>query len=772
MGILQREYDFHDDLDDNVELLSESNVRNNPLEAQFSQQQPVDKRERLQINNGRNGDIYQVGYTSIKADEHNHNLPLMSLALSSQRTPLNWQMSLASHFHSTDHNFRQQNISHHDGHELEYHLDIDDAYCKDDKKDPFLSSRSRILNSSQQPTSSLPPEQVPLLQEEECHIFSVSADSSHNENHLISVLSSGSTSSSDSQPTDSFYENITSAMSSYVASLPLSSKIFILNNDETASSQLWQHAGQQQQLHSDVDPLNNQRDHLEDEQIQISTIAEPIQEHVPTSSSSDDIDFFGFCDLFNSLKELTCSEVATCTSELCGVTTTIALCNGVEVSTFSAMALSAVAGGVLCGPLGFVLGASAIGLVAGYRQISNENRAKFRNLGKKNVTDAIHAAKETTVIASKCFSNVVRDTNVRCQECSPYAEDYFPLGGRNRKKIYGRWNSLKAAFKCDLIDKGDEFDNSHSADFNTFLDAINLLSSYDPHRQGLKIKILSEKESEIRIATPVEKIHSLPPHLHVVAWMSVLSSCNRSLEEKSEAIMEILVLVKDKKHAKRMVEQGILDILLSILSNYFQLIRSWLRQRAGGTVHEEKNVSENLKCQSVATLEKSLCDLYPLVYLTSQCCIALGKSHCALVTSSSTTDVKVHCPAYMSCCLGGILDPVDSFLANMSVPDWQKLARLLYEIPHNIRISDIDGNDDDNNDDADDEILIDEKRPSLRKGQQLLVSVQWSVLEAQDVARLIACLEAGSLNPRMARIDPERFTETLNSTLADATLDL
>jgi len=126
----------------------------------------------------------------------------------------------------------------------------------------------------------------------------------------------------------------------------------------------------------------------------------------------------------------------------------------------------------------------------------------------------------------------------------------------------------------------------------------------------------------------------------------------------------------------------------------------------------------------------------------------------------------------MSCCLGGILDPVDSFLANMSVPDWQKLARLLYEIPHNIRISDIDGNDDDNNDDADDEILIDEKRPSLRKGQQLLVSVQWSVLEAQDVARLIACLEAGSLNPRMARIDPECFTETLNSTLADATLDL
>ncbi len=47
MGIQQLEYDFHDDLDDNVVLQSESNVRNNLLEAQLSQQQPDDKRERL-----------------------------------------------------------------------------------------------------------------------------------------------------------------------------------------------------------------------------------------------------------------------------------------------------------------------------------------------------------------------------------------------------------------------------------------------------------------------------------------------------------------------------------------------------------------------------------------------------------------------------------------------------------------------------------------------------------------------------------------------------
>lgn len=767
MGVLQREYDFYDDLDGNVDLPSNRSLTNNLFEAHLSEKHPEEKHERLQINKGRNGNLYQIDDGSIKADEP--NLPPMSLE-SSGMTPLHLQTSLAPYFHSKNHIIVPQKISHHDGHELEYHHDIDDVYCNDDKKNPFLTSKSGIVNSSQERMSYLPSQQAPLLQEEESHIFSVSVDSSKNDNHLISVLSSESTSSSDSQRSDSFYENITSAMSSYVASLPLSSKIFILNNDETASSQLWHHAGQQQQLNLGDDPLHNPQDHIVEEQILISTIAEPIQDHVPTSKSSDDIDFFGFCDLFNSLKELTCSEVATCTSELCGVTTTIALCNGVEVSTFSAMALSAVAGGVLCGPLGFVLGASAIGLVAGYRQISNENRTKFRNLGKKNVTDAIHAAKETTVIASKCFSNVLRDTNVRCQECSPYAEDYFPLGGRNRKKIYGRWNAIKTAFRWDLIDNGDDFENSHSADLNTFLDAMNLLSSYDPRRQGMKIKVLSERESEIRIATPIEKIHSLPPHLHVVAWMSVLSSCNRSLEEKGEAIMEILVLVKDMKHAKRMIEQGILDILLSILSNYFQLIRSWLRQRTKGTVHGKEKVSENCTCQSVASLEKSVCDLYSLVYLTSQCCIALGKSHCALVTSSSTTDVKGNCPAYMSCYLGGILDPVDNFLINMSVPDWQKLARLLYEIPHNIRISDSDGNqfDDDDHDDAVDEFLLDEKQSSLKKGQQLLVSVQWSVFEAQDVARLIACLEAGSFDPRMARIDPECFTEALNSTLADA----
>lgn len=305
-------------------------------------------------------------------------------------------------------------------------------------------------------------------------------------------------------------------------------------------------------------------------------------------------------------------------------------------------------------------------------------------------------------------------------------------------------------------------------DYRTFLDAIALLSSYDPHRQGLKIKVLTEKESEIRIVTPVDKIHSLPPHLHAVAWMSVLSGCNRRLEEKCEAILEILVLVKDKKHAKRMLEQGILDILLSILSNYFQLLCSWVRQRTEDAIHRKDSAAENCKCQSVVTLEKSICDLYPVVQLTSQCCIALGKSHCALVTNSSTADVKVHCP-YNSCSVGDALDPVDNFLANMSVPDWQKLARLLYEIPHNIRISDVGGKDNDG-DDGDDPVV--NKSPLLsKKGLHLLVSVQWSVIEAQDVARLISCLETGILDPRMARTDPDCFEEALKSGLAYATFE-
>jgi hypothetical protein len=765
---LQREFDFHDDPDFNDNPRSYLKRRKNTSQMQNLLKQTDGSNKHM------NRDDPRITRHSTASTRSSTDWKQMDDAFNKNAIPDKAQMNnidftdtenTAQQF--TDYNFNDQHchlqdLSHQDSHELEYHDDVDDEFYKEEDGNLFFTRRN---SNSRRLTSSLPSNQISLL-EEESQILSISADSSNNDIILITSLSSGSTSSSDSQRTDSFYENIASAMSSYVASLPLSSKLFI-NHDDTSSSQIWQHAGQQQQQQENIHhPTNTQHGQLLEGDASQNTITEPAEEHVfPTNCSSDD---FGLCDLVSSIKELTCSEVATCTSELFGITTTIAVCNGVEVSTFSAMALSAIAGGVLCGPLGFVLGASAIGFVAGYRQISTENRAKFRTIGKKNVSEAIHVAKETTVTATNCVSKIVRDTNVRFQECSPYTEDYFPLGGRRRKKIYGAWNTLKAAFKCDQIDDCNDFESSQSVDLNTLYDAISLLSTYDPHRQGIKIKVLTEKESEIRIIAPVEKIHSLPPHLHVVAWMSVLSSTNRSIEEKCEALNEILVLIKDKKHAKRMLEQGILDIILSILSNYFQLLCSWLRQRT--EAYEKDNFREICKCQSVATLEKTLCDLYPIVYLTSQCCVALGKSHCALITNSSTTDVKVHCP-YLSCFVGNELDQVDNFLLNMSIPDWQKLARLLYEVPHSIRITQDEDNDDDDDDDNNPVLIQQKQRQDLTKeGQQLLVRVQWTVLEAQDVARLIACLETGFLDPRMVRTDPECLTEALKGILAHATL--
>mmetsp|Transcript_23055 Transcript_23055/g.33023 ORF Transcript_23055/g.33023 Transcript_23055/m.33023 type:complete len:309 (-) Transcript_23055:55-981(-) len=287
--------------------------------------------------------------------------------------------------------------------------------------------------------------------------------------------------------------------------------------------------------------------------------------------------------------------------------------------------------------------------------------------------------------------------------------------------------------------------------------------------------ILIRKEKELRITAPLNKIHSLSLNLHAVSWMGIISSNYRSIEEKHEALQEILLLVKDKNYAKKMLDQGILDSFLSILSDFFNKFSAWvrrhLRQRCSTNIEKTEQDSrcqinnkdlngKGIAIDSVSILEKTICELYPVALLTTRCCVALGKANCSSIIGTNDTVVKAaHC--FPSRVVGISnsrenmeFDSIYDLVSNISIPSWQKLARLLYEYPHHLRIFQEEEKDN-------------TAQPILKHDEpELFVSVKWSVLEAQDIARLINCLATGTLDPRLVSSDPERLIRVLSERLA------
>jgi len=608
-------------------------------------------------------------------------------------------------------------------HELEYHDDQDDEYS--------VYHRLRL-----RPTACLIP--IPNAQADfPCRTYSgdsSSVDHDQDADAPMNIILTTHTSSSDSQTNDSLYENAASAMTSYVASLPPVLK---------------------QNTSDDIIHIDTEQ-HAQSEVLRSPNVADGIG--VP------------MC----------------CTSEaVCGMTTTVVVWNDLELPVFipsvtaSACALSALAGGVLCGPMGFVLGASAIGLVAGYGQIPAEYRDQLCSIfGKKQLHHLTHVANQTTKTASDIFSRAWRGTELFSSECSSDTYDeYYNI--RRTQTMYGKWNAFKICIggifnACDQFDEDDQLVSARLEDLNTIFDALNLFCSKHQLRKDVKVDVI-RKEKELRITAPLNKIHSLPLNLHAVAWMGIISSNYRSIEEKHEALQEILLLVKDKNYAKKMLDQGILDSFLSILSDFFNKFSAWvrrhLRQRCSTNIEKTEQDSrcqinnkdlngKGIAIDSVSILEKTICELYPVALLTTRCCVALGKANCSSIIGTNDTVVKAaHC--FPSRVVGISnsrenmeFDSIYDLVSNISIPSWQKLARLLYEYPHHLRIFQEEEKDN-------------TAQPILKHDEpELFVSVKWSVLEAQDIARLINCLATGTLDPRLVSSDPERLIRVLSERLA------
>jgi hypothetical protein len=146
---------------------------------------------------------------------------------------------------------------------------------------------------------------------------------------------------------------------------------------------------------------------------------------------------------------------------------------------------------------------------------------------------------------------------------------------------------------------------------------------------------------------PIEKIYGLDPPSQPKAWLDVMASANTTIDQKMEAMEEILILAKDKRRARVFLDEGILDSLLWIVGRYF----------------EKKNAEG--KGVNWANLEITQ-DEMRSAKLAANCCVTLGKAHCALMHTE-----------------GDLL--LMSQYENGKVPEERQVAQMLHEIPHHAR---------------------------------------------------------------------------------------
>jgi hypothetical protein len=144
---------------------------------------------------------------------------------------------------------------------------------------------------------------------------------------------------------------------------------------------------------------------------------------------------------------------------------------------------------------------------------------------------------------------------------------------------------------------------------------------------------------------PVSQIHSLSPSEQPKAWLNILASSETSLEEKNEAMEEIIILGKEKQRARILLENGVLDALLWTIKKYLDKV----------TVLEDSI--------AVASMDQS--ERFT-ARLAAQCCMTLGKSHCAAMHTE-----------------GDLL--LMSLYDRGTVPEERQVAQMLHEVPHHTR---------------------------------------------------------------------------------------
>eukprot|EP00526_Cylindrotheca_closterium_P006917 CAMPEP_0113644738 /NCGR_PEP_ID=MMETSP0017_2-20120614/23552_1 /TAXON_ID=2856 /ORGANISM="Cylindrotheca closterium" /LENGTH=729 /DNA_ID=CAMNT_0000556377 /DNA_START=76 /DNA_END=2262 /DNA_ORIENTATION=+ /assembly_acc=CAM_ASM_000147 len=165
---------------------------------------------------------------------------------------------------------------------------------------------------------------------------------------------------------------------------------------------------------------------------------------------------------------------------------------------------------------------------------------------------------------------------------------------------------------------------------------------YPQNKRNKKVACLRN----VRIL-PAGRIYGLDPVAQPRAWLDVVASANTSHEEKNEAMEEILILAKDKRRARILLEEGILDYIIWEVGRYLEKVNHTTEDWK----HAKLTPDEEHAARQAAT-----------------CCVTLGKAHCAAIHTEG--DLQL-----MSLYERGI------------VPEDRQVAQMLHEVPHHVRIT-------------------------------------------------------------------------------------
>jgi hypothetical protein len=209
----------------------------------------------------------------------------------------------------------------------------------------------------------------------------------------------------------------------------------------------------------------------------------------------------------------------------------------------------------------------------------------------------------------------------------------------------------------------------------------------------------------------VSHIHALAPSLQPQAWLEVICNESSSKEEIKEAMEEIVLFAKDKHHGRMFLEEGILDPLLTILKDFFDVHGYLLKLKEEEPAADETRV-----------LLQEACDLYQRALLSANVCIALGKAHCAMVHTE-----------------GDLL--LMSSYHQGRVPEGRQLAQMLYEVPHRTR----------------EQTSVNYSPVSVElyannnRYQSRCTLTELSLNQAEELAKMIKDLTEGKMNPLFSK---------------------
>lgn len=352
--------------------------------------------------------------------------------------------------------------------------------------------------------------------------------------------------------------------------------------------------------------------------------------------------------------------------------------------TAAGVAIAATLGCIIMGPVGLLVGAAAVGIGAGYMQIPEEQR---QNMNQK-AAEAIQNAKESALDASEKFSHgcavSYRDSGI---------SDHMPIEIENCCTNIAAFEDREKRNTTEetpeIIDESQRMDSRQHGGLSPLPNETRKLPApmLPMRTRDKKEKVACLRKGPI---IPVAQIHSLDPAAQPRAWLDVLASADTTLDEKMEALEEILILAKDKQRARIFVDEGILDSLMWILDRYLEK-RS---KKPGSEKWAKPEISrDEQKC----------------VKLAATCCLTLGKSYCAAIHTE-----------------GDLL--LMSLYERGSVPEERQLAQMLHEVPHHTRTT------------------VTDDPTIVTPGKETFVLKHMTIPQAEELAAMIKSLSSGQMS--------------------------